>query len=144
MGIINLGDMSKVGAVPPDGAYAITILKVEAKASKNKEKPSTNLFIRYMIEGVVGEHLDPVASEQFVGQEFQTTVNVQETTLWRVQQVLEAVTMKEWRDDSMEFDPDDLIGGGAIIEGTEGEYNGQKQFNIQNWYSQNAYDPNAS
>lgn len=139
MGIIKLGDMSAVGAVPPDGAYAVTITKVDAKASANKEKPSTNIFLDLMIEGVVGDNSDEETAKKFVGQTISTLVNVQASTLWRVQEVLEAVTGREWREDDMEFDPDDLLGGGAIVEGTIGDYKGKPQFQISNWYAQDSY-----
>lgn len=131
MGIIKLGNMSSVGAVPPDGAYPVTIVKVDAKESQDKQ--STNLFLTLHID-------DAPEAPEWVDKEITHLVNVQESTLWRVQQFLEAATGQDWKDDEMDLDPDDLIGRSLIVEGVEGEYKGQKQFNIKNYYPAD-YDP---
>lgn len=127
MGIIDLGNMAQVGAVPPDGSYLTRITKIDAQASKKGD--STNLFITLEIE----KASDPEASD-WVGKEIKTLINVQESTLWSVQAFLEAVTEREWRDEDMSFDPDDLIGSQVWAEGVEGDYNNRPQFNVKNWY----------
>lgn len=125
MGLIDLGNMSQVGAVPPDGAYPVLIDKIDSKPSKKGD--STNLFVTYTI-------LSAPENPEWEGKQVKETINVQESTLWKVQAFLEGATGKEWRDDEMQLDPDDLRGCELIIEGVAGEYNGQKQFQVNNYY----------
>lgn len=127
MGIISL-NMGSVGAIPPDGAYPVKVTKSDIGASKDGN--SHNWFLRYEI-------LEADDAPEWVGKEIQDLVNIQESTLWRVQMVLEAMTGREWRDDNMDFDPADVVGAELIVEGNEGEYNNQKQFQIKNYYPRN-------
>lgn len=125
MGIIDLGNMKSVGSVPPEGAYPVTITKIDSSPSKDGK--STNLFITYTIESSPD-------NPEWEGTEFREMLNVQESTLWKVQAFLEAATGKEWREEDMQLDPDELIGSGLIVEGQEGEYNGRPQWSTTNYY----------
>jgi hypothetical protein len=121
--------MSQVGAVPPDGLYKVIVNKVDDRLSKDKQ--STNLFVTYSIMQSASDEEDAVRWE---GKDLKETINVQESTLWKVQAWLEAATGKEWREDEMNLDPTEVMGRILWVEGVEGEYNGQKQFQIQNYY----------
>lgn len=94
---LDFGDV-KSGA-PDEGIYLLRVSDVQVKPTQNKPE-NKNLNFEYTI----------VEPEDWAGWKVWDNVSLTPQARWRLQQVLEAITGEEWRSDSMQLDPRDLLG----------------------------------
>ena len=113
MGIdLDFGDVG--GFEPmPDGNYLLRV--ADAPVKENKAKDGSMIVLE----------LDVVEPEEYVGRKVWLNVSLKPQARWKLQEVLEAITQKEWRDDNMTLDPIDLLGELVMGEVFSEEYNGR-------------------
>lgn len=94
---LDFGDV-KSGA-PDEGIYLLRVSDVQIKPTKDKPE-NKNLVFEYTIS-------EP---EEWMNWKIWDNVSLTPQARWRLQQVLEAITGEDWRQDSMQLDPRDLLG----------------------------------
>lgn len=134
MPTIDLGDFSKIGALPPEGYYRFEVTK-RASVKPTKAKDSHNIII----DGMLIDSFDP-DFENFTMKQW---LSLKVAARWKLKEVLEALTQKPWDDEStqLEIDEDDemidpdLEGTTAmvlLIHGTD--QNNREQAQIRSWF----------
>lgn len=92
---LNLGNV-KTREPLPDNTYDVRVAEVETKTSK-----SGNPMVSLTLEITSGEH---------EGRKLWENLVIHENTMWKVKQVLEALTGDNWDQDGMQLDPTSLVG----------------------------------
>lgn len=111
-------DFGEVGKLPPEGTYLVKCIKAEIKSGKEAPYIATQYEIQ---------------APTMVGfKNLFLNLSVAPQSLWATQRNLEALTGREFREDNMAIDEQELPGliCGAII--THGEYNGAAKAEIAN------------
>jgi Protein of unknown function (DUF669) len=104
------GVESSGGQVLPEGDYSFVIVDADVKEAKSGT--SSNLVVKVEI-----------SEGEFAGKSFPQYINIQESTMWKAKQFLEAVLGTEL-DGEFDLDPSELVG--QTVNGTltnDGKYN---------------------
>ena len=118
---LDFGDV-KSGA-PAEGVYKLRVSDVQIKPTKDKPE-NKNLNLEYTID-------EP---EEWAGWKVWDNVSLTPQARWRLQQVLEAITGEEWRDDSMQLDPRDLLGKEFEASLIHSTYEGKTNAKVKDYF----------
>lgn len=117
-------DFGDVKSGPPDeGIYTLRVSDVEVRPTKNNPE-NKNLNFEYTI----------VEPEEWMNWKVWDNVSLTPQARWRLQQVLEAITGEEWREDSMTLDPRDLLGKEFQASLMHNLYEGRKNAKIKDYF----------
>lgn len=133
---IDLGDFSKIGALPPEGYYRFQIPK-NAEIKPNKAGDGSNItFVTLLVDA-------PTGAEDFENFSIPHWLSLKIAARWKLKEALEAITQHEWseEDTKLVVDDDDvtLIEPafeevtviGLVKHGTDN--NNKPQAQIQTW-----------
>ena|SRR5436190_23996061 len=116
-------DFSDVGGVPDEGIYRLRVSDVEIKPTKDKPE-NKNLVLEFTI-------VEPIEWMNF---KIWDNVSLTPQARWRLQQVLEAITGEEWREDNMSLDPRDLLGQEFEAGVFHSDYQGRKIPKVKDYF----------
>ena len=118
---LDFGDV-KSGA-PPEGMYRLRVADVQIKPTKDKPE-NKNLSIEF----------DIVEPDEWIGWKVWDSCSLTPQARWRLQQVLEGITGEDWREDSMQLDPRDLLGKEVEVSLFHKLYEGKTYANIKDYF----------
>jgi hypothetical protein len=93
-------DFGGVGALPEEGVYRLTIDKAIVKSNKAKDGKVVNLQMS----------LTDMPDEAFEGQKVFDSPSLKLAARWKIKEVLEAFTQKDWDEDGLEIEYDEETG----------------------------------
>lgn len=128
-------DFGGVGALPEEGVYRITIDKPAIyKQNKTKDGYIINLQMS----------LTDMPDEAFEGMKVFDNPSLKLSARWKLQEVLEAFTQEEWKDDGLKItvnednEVEDLpVGTTALGLVYHDDYNGRLQAKVRNYFPDN-------
>lgn len=124
---LNFGDVVPNEPVP-EGFYIVTVDDVQVTDSKSTPG-NKNLVLTLRVTGP--DNID----EGVIGRKIRETCSLAHSALWKLQIVLEALTQTEWRSDSMQLDPRDLLGlQGKVVVFHQTGQNGTTYANVKSWH----------
>lgn len=130
---IDLGDFSKIGALPPIGNYRFECLS-NGKVAENKKKDGHNIVVPVRIV----DSWDP----DFENYNMTIFASLKVSVRWKLQETLRAWTGLPWDDEQTRIKVDDdgnleypeLLGVKFLGSLVHGELGGKPIANIQNFY----------
>lgn len=130
---VNLGDMSKIGALPPIGTYRFEILD-RGTIKPNSKKDGHNIVLKLRIV----DSWDP----DFENYNMTIWCSLKVSVRWKLQEQLRAFTGQPWDDEEATIKVDDeanltepaLMGVKFVGDLTHGDNGGKPVANIQNFY----------
>ncbi len=116
-------DFGGIGTTPEDGVYLLEVVKVTVKPTKAGDSKNLNVQLKCI----------EMNEAAFEGHTVWETLSLKPGARWKVQEFLEGVTGKDWRDDSMQLDIDELPGLTSYATCYQDEYNGKVSLKVRTW-----------
>jgi Protein of unknown function (DUF669) len=105
----------------PDGNYTLKVADCPVK--ENKAKDGRMIVFEF-----------DVMDDDFVGRKLWLNTSLKPAARWKLQEVLEAITQQEWREDGMELELTELLGEIVTAEVFTEEYDGKPVNRINRLY----------
>lgn len=117
---LSFGDVQGFEPIP-GGMYTLKI--ADCPVRENKAKDGEMIVFEFDVQ-----------DEEYEGRKVWLNVSLKPQARWKLQEVLEAITQKEWREDDMDLDLEDLLGELVTGEIFIDEYNGRLNNKVNRLY----------
>lgn len=117
---LNFGDVKGFEPVP-GGMYVLKV--ADCPVRENKAKDGEMIVFEF-----------DFVDEDYAGRKVWLNASLKQAAAWKLQEILEAITQKEWKENDMNLDLEDLIGELVMGEIFIDEYNGRLNNKVNRLY----------